>query len=90
MLSVDSRKYLSSATFGSRKGKPKQCEVVHIAIQTKHGDSQTLKVFVVPHICDPITSKTAVTCIKTYSNLTQLVLADTTPDEAMEVDLLIG
>ena len=36
-LSVDSRKYLSIAAFGSRKRKPK-CEVVHIAIQTKHGD----------------------------------------------------
>ena len=34
----------------SRKGKPKQCEVVHLAIHTKHGDRQVLEVFVVPHV----------------------------------------
>jgi hypothetical protein len=89
-LTVDSKKYLSIAAFGSRKGRPKQCEVVRLAVQTKRGDSQALEVFVVPHICDPITSEAAVTCVRTYSHLSQLDLADITPDEAMEVDLLIG
>ena len=89
-LPIDSKKYLSIAAFGSRKGKPKQCEVVRLAVRTKCGDSQALKVFVVPHICDPISSKTAVTCVKTHGHLSQLDLADVTPDEAMEVDLLIG
>ena len=52
-LSVDSRKYLSIAAFGSSKGKPKQCEVMHITIQTKHGDNLTLEVFVVPTFVTP-------------------------------------
>ena len=63
---------------------------MRLALQTKRGDSQALEVFVVPHICDPITSKTAATCVKTYNHLCQLDLADITPDETMEVDLLIG
>ena len=86
-LPVDSKKYLSIAAFGSRKGKPKQCEVVQLAVQTKCGDSQPLEVFVVPHICDPISSETAVNCVKMHGHLS---LADVTSDEAMEIDLLIG
>ena len=57
-LPVDSKKYLSIAAFGSRKGRPKQCEVVQLAVRTKHGGSQAL---VVPYICNPVTSEA--TCI---------------------------
>ena len=89
-LPVDSKKYLSIAAFGSRKGRPKQCEVVHLAVRTKHGGSQVLEVFVVPHICDPVTSEVTVSCVKMYSHLSQLDLADVTPDKTMNVDLLIG
>ena len=89
-LPVDSKKYLSIASFGSRKERPRQCEVVHLAVRTKHGGSQALEVFVVPHICDPVTSKVAASCVKMYNHLPQLDLADVTPDEVMEVDLLIG
>lgn len=89
-LPVDSKKYLSIAAFGSRKGRPRRCEIVHLAVRTKHGGSQVLEVFVVPHICNPVTSKAAVSCVKMYRHLSQLDLADVTPDKAMEVDLLIG
>ena len=44
-LPVDSKQYLSIAAFSSRKGRPKQCEVVHLIVQTKLGGSQELKVF---------------------------------------------
>ena len=89
-LPVDSKKYLSIAAFGSRKGRPKQCKVVHLAVRTKHGGSQVLEVFVVPHICDLVTSEVTVSCVKMYSHLSQLDLADVTPDKTMNVDLLIG
>lgn len=89
-LPVSSKKYLAVAAFGSRKGRPKQCDVVHLAVRTKHGDNQVLEVFVVPHVYDPVTSKAAATCVKMYGHLSQLDLADVTPGEAMEVDVLIG
>ena len=53
-LSVDMKKLLSVAVFGSRRARPRQCEVVRLAVQTKDGDSQLLDKFVVPHICDPV------------------------------------
>ena len=87
---MDSKKYLSIAAFASRKGRPRQCEVVYLAVRTKHGGSQVLEVFVVPHICDPVISEAAVSCVKMYSHLSQLDLADVTPDKTMDVDLLIG
>ena len=73
-----------------KEGRPRQCEVVYLAVRTKHGGSQVLKVFVVPHICDPVTSEAAVSCVKMYSHLSQLDLADVTTDKTMDVDLLIS
>ena len=89
-LSVDCKKYLSIAAFGSRKGKPKQCEIVHLAIRTKHGGSQVIQVFVVPHICDPVSSHATTTYAEIYDHLSRLHLADVDRDGAMEIDLLIG
>jgi len=88
-LPVVSKKSLSIAAFGSRKGRPRQCEVVHLIMKTRHGSSR-LEVFVVPHICDPITSQAAVADVKMYSHLAGLDLADLNHDDVMEVDLLIG
>ena len=89
-LPVDRKKSLSIAAFGSRKGRPRLCEVVHLAIQTKFGDSQLLEVFVVPHICDPVMTQSTAACVRMYGHLSQLDLADFNQDEAMQVDLLIG
>ena len=89
-LPVDRKKSLSIAACGSRKGRPRECEVVHLAIRTKCGDSQLLELFVVPHICDPVMTQTTVACVKMYSHLSQLDLADLNQDEATQVDLLIG
>ena len=89
-LDVDSKKYLSIAAFGSRKGRPKHCKVVRLAIRTKHGDSQVLEVFVVPHICDPVSSRATTTWVKVYDHLSRLDLADIDHDGALEIDLLIG
>lgn len=89
-LSVYTKKLISIAAFGSRKGRARQCEVVHLAVQTRDGDSHLLDVFVVPHICDPVTTRSAATCVETYDHLAQLDLANLHQDKAMHVDLLIG
>ena len=86
---VDNKQYLSIAAFGSKKGRPKQCEVVHLIVRTKLGGCQELKVFVVPHICDPVTSPASVACSRVYGRLSQLDLADVCLDMTLEVDLLM-
>lgn len=82
---------LSIATFGSTRGNPKSCEVVRVAIRTRSGHEQVFKLFIVPHICDPLTAQSVNLCLGMYSHLSQLDLADIyhsgTP---MEVDMLIG
>ena len=89
-LPVDSKQYLSIAAFGSKKGRPKQCEVVRLIVRTKLGGCQELEVFVVPHICDPVMSPVSVACSRVYGRLSQLDLADVCLDKTLEVDLLIG
>ena len=89
-LPVNSKQYLSIAAFGSRKGRPKQCEVIRLIVRTKLGGGQELEVFVVPHICDPVTSQASVACSRMYGHLSQLDLEDVCLNETLEVDLLIG
>ena len=89
-LLVTGTQHLSIAAFGSSRGEPKQCKVVRLAVRTKSGGNQELDLFVVPHICDPLTTQTVSTCSKMYSHLSQLDLADISQDETLEVDMLIG
>ena len=89
-LPVIGKQHLAIAAFGSSRGEPKQCEVVRLAVRTKYGGNQELDLFVVPHICDPLTTQTVNICSKMYSHLTQLDLADITQEETLEVDMLIG
>ena len=89
-LPVDSKQYLSIAAFGSKKGRPKQCEVVCLIVRTKLGGFQELEVFVVSHICDSVTKPASVACSRVYGHLSQLDLADVCLDKTLEVDLLIG
>ena len=58
-LPVTGTQQLSIAAFGSTRREPKLCEVVRLAVRTKSGSSQELNLFVVPHICDPLTPQTA-------------------------------
>ena len=46
--------------------------------------------FVVPHICDPVTSQASVACSRMYGHLSQSDLEDVCQNETLEVDLLIG
>ena len=49
-LPVRSKKLISIAAFGLRRGRPKQCEVVQLAVRTKHHGYHNLEVLMVPHI----------------------------------------
>ena len=49
---------------------PINCDVV-LQVEAKHGGSQDLQVFVVPHICHLVTSEAAVSCVKMYRHLSQ-------------------
>ena len=89
-LPVAGTQHLSIAAFGSSRGEPKQCAVVRLAVRTKSGGNQELDLFVVPHICDPLTTQTVTTCSKMYGHLAQLDLADVSREETLEVDVLIG
>ena len=89
-LPVVDQQRLSIAAFGSSRGRPKECKVVRLAVNTKSGARQLLELFVVPHICDPLTNQTTSICTEKYSHLAQLDLADLSPDGALEVDMLIG
>ena len=89
-LPVASTQQLSIAAFGSTKGKPLSCESVHLAVRNKSGVDQELDAFVVPHICDPLTSQPNNSCSEMYAHLTDLHLADLSSDETLEVDMLIG
>ena len=61
-----------------------------VSVRTKSGGHQLLDLFIVPHICDLLTTQTVSTCSKMYSHLVQLDLADISEEETLEVDMLIG
>ena len=82
---------LSIAAFGSRRGDPKFCELVHVAIRLRSSHKQNLELVVVPHICDPLTVQPINLSSRMYNHLTQLDLADTFHAEMpLDIDMLIG
>ena len=82
---------LSIAAFGSRRGDPKFCELVRVAIRLRSGHKENLELVVVPHICDPLTVQPISLSSRMYNHLTQLDLADTFHAEMpLDIDMLIG
>lgn len=83
-----STQQLSIAAFGSRRAPAKSCDVVTLKIQTRFGPDLEVHLFVVPHICDPLSARPMSTG---YQYLSGLDLADHCSEiELLEVDLLIG
>ena len=89
-LHIVGKQHLLIAAFGSSRGEPKRCEEVHLTVRTNSGDAQELDLFVVPHICDPLTTQTVSACSKVYTHLAQLDLADISQEETLTIDMLIG
>ena len=78
-------------TFGSERGEKRNCDVIELRATTIDGDSLTMPVVVVPHICDPVQTCSIDTSSPACEHLTGLRLADPGVDgKDVEIDLLIG
>ena len=88
-LPIIDKQHLSITAFGSSRGRPQECEVICLAIRTKAGAHQLLEVFVVLHICDPLSNQAISICTEKYGHLARLDLADIPRDGTLEVDMLI-
>lgn len=86
-----SEQYLSIAAFGSRGEDPVLCEVVRVGVKSKLGPDKSLALFVVPHICDALTTQPISMCTEKYDHLAHIDLADAADGNSqMEVDILVG
>ena len=80
-LPATNRQKLSIAAFG-------WLDVVPISVHTKNGACKEIELYVVLHICDPLTTQDV--SHSKYAHLTHLDLADVPQDRSLQVDLLIG
>ena len=81
----------SGMTFSSSDQVARACDVVRLGLVTKDGRRQERGLFVVPYICQPLTTQPIDFCVTKYKHLASLDLADTSSARAsMDVDLLIG
>ena len=87
-LPVNDRQKLSIAAFGSNKRSPKWLDIVQVSVHTKDGSNKEIELYVVPHICDPLTMQDV--SQSKFTHLERLDLADVPQDSSLQVDLLIG
>ena len=79
---------LSIAVFSSMRTPAKPCDVVNLTIRTRFGPDLEVSLFVVPHICNPLSARPVSTG---YQHLSGLNLADhCSESELVKVNLLIG
>ena len=89
-LPVTSSQQLSIAAFGSSRGEPQWCETVHVVVHTKTGICQEVELFIVQHICDPLTAQRIKPCSRMYAHLAPLEFAESLNSGCPQVDKLIG
>ena len=89
-LRTTDRKRLAVAAFGSKRMEPRLCTTVRVKVRAKAGETTRVDLFVVPHICEPITYQLLAECVKLFPHLAALELADDQIGESREVDILIG
>ena len=83
-LTPVSTQRLSIAAFGSKRAQASRCDVVRVKVKMKTKSTQELELdlFVVPHICDPLTAQPASARFREHSHLSHLNFADDSADEA--------
>lgn len=81
---------LAIAAFGSKRTEPCLCDIVRVRVQTKVGGDKDVDLFVVPHICEPLTGQHIGKCWKPFAHLAGLELADDPGEETRGIDILIG
>ena len=76
-LQTTNRQRLAIASFGSKRADPQLCEVVRVSLRTREGKDKTIDLFVVPHICELLTTQPIDKCLDLYPHLSGLELAET-------------
>ena len=71
----ESTQKLSITSFGSKRAQDRPCDVVKIKIKTKSRPELELSLFVVPHICNPLTAQPASNLFRRYAHLSHLKFA---------------
>ena len=67
------------------------CEVVRVGVKSKLGPDKRLALFVVPHICDALTTQPISMCTGKYDHLAHIDLADAADGNfQLEGDILVG
>ena len=89
-LPTTNRQRLAIAAFGSNRAEPQVCEAVQVSVATRNGVDKNIDLFVVPHICEPLTTQPLDKCLEFHPHISELDLADDPLDETREIDLLIG
>ena len=90
-LPSEGKQTISVKTFGSTEENTQSVDVVHLCINTEHGDDMQLSAFVVPLICDPLQSQSIEYASVTHAHLKGLKLADYSTDkDDIMVDILVG
>ena len=74
-LQTTNRQRLAIATFGYKRTEPQLCEVVHVTVQMKVGDSKSIDLFVVPHICEHLMKQPMDKCLEVFPHISGLELA---------------
>ena len=89
-LQTVARQRLAIAAFGSERTDPQLCEVIRVSVWTRAGEDKDIDLFVVPHICEPLTTQPIYKCLELYLHISGLDLADDPLDETLEIDVLMG
>ena len=89
-LPTTDKQRLAIEAFGSKRGDPRLCEVVQVSVKTRDGGDKKIDLFVVPHICEPLTTQPIGKCLELHPHISELDLADDPMDETREIDMLIG
>ena len=61
-----------------------------MSVRTRDGGDKNIDLFVVPHICEPLTTQPIDKCLELYPHISGLDLADDPLDGTREIDMLIG
>ena len=89
-LSPKSRRSMSIATFGSVGQNCQVCDLVTIGMEMEEGPPQSLDVFIVPTICEPLSNNGRSYVIEEFSHLQHLELSDPIDGSPKEIDVLVG
>ena len=81
---------MTTVIFGGTSHDECVCDYVRVSLKVKYGQVQVLTLFLVPRICEPLTSHPLANSREMYPHLSGLELADDPGDtQELQVDILI-